>query len=196
MAASKKKKSEVDDLLLEAAESEKSVDEELDSDKIIGVTAMVNKSRELQQLIASKEQELADAKEKLRVLLQVEIPESMDDMGVAHIKTTTGLTVTIKSDLKANISKENQSAAFAWLEKNGFADIIKGEVVVPFDRGQIKEKRALCEKLRKQGLQPVDRENIHWQTLRAFVKEQIEQGTNVPMDVFGVYQFREAVIKN
>jgi hypothetical protein len=195
--ATKKAKEEasgIDDLLLgQVAEDQRP--KAIDDEKLAGLTELVNQTRQIEEQIAALNDQVKARSERLRILKQIEIPETMDSLGVAQIKTTTGLVVTVKDDLKASISKERQAEAYQWLEDNGCIDIVKSEVVVGFDRGTIDNKRKFCEFLAKKGLPYQDKETIHWQTLRAFVKEQLEQGANLPMEAFGVFQFREAVIK-
>jgi hypothetical protein len=38
-------------------------------------------------------------------------------------------------------------------------------------------------------------ETVHPSTLKAFVKEQLAVGTAVPFDLFGIYPYSRAIIK-
>ena len=52
--------------------------------------------------------------------------------------------------------------------------------------------KALAE---KEGYVPQQNTSIHYQTLRAFVRERVEAGDEFPMDLFGAYVGQRAVIK-
>jgi hypothetical protein len=40
-----------------------------------------------------------------------------------------------------------------------------------------------------------DKEGVHAQTLKAFIKEQMAKGVDVPLELFGAYPYSKAVIK-
>ena len=86
-----------------------------------------------------------------------------------------------------DISEENKVEAHGWLRKNGFDDIIKNDIICSFGRGQEEVATNLLNKLTEAGENPIQKSDIHWQTLRAFVKEQIQKGSDIPQDKFGVY---------
>ena len=45
------------------------------------------------------------------------------------------------------------------------------------------------------GLHPEQTESVHSSTLRAFVKERVENRDNFPMDLFGAFTGQRAVLK-
>jgi len=47
----------------------------------------------------------------------------------------------------------------------------------------------------KAGFSPEQKRDIHPQTLKAFVRDQVESGNEFPMDVFGAYVGQRANIK-
>jgi hypothetical protein len=77
--------------------------------------------------------------------------------------------------------------AFDWLRQNGFGDLIKNNVTLTFGRNEDSTAKNLVEDLRKKGHNVNQTEKVEPMTLKAFVKEQIQQGKNVPSDIFGVY---------
>ena len=83
-----------------------------------------------------------------------------------------------------------------WLEENEFGDIIKHDVKVSFLKGE-DEKAArftawVQANLPKQKVD--DKKFVHPQTLGAFVREQMQQGVDLPEE-FGVVVLTKAVIK-
>jgi hypothetical protein len=103
------------------------------------------------------------------------------------ITLSSGSKVSIQEVYKAHISEENKPDVFAWLRENGFDDIIKNDIVVTFGRGEEDNATELYQRLRDEGQAPVQKSGVHPSTLKAFVKEQINKGANLPRDKFGVY---------
>jgi hypothetical protein len=60
-------------------------------------------------------------------------------------------------------------------------------VSVPFGRGEDEKANQLLRNLDKEGFQPDQRMWVEPMTLKAFVREQIRNGTPVPEDLFGVF---------
>ena len=54
----------------------------------------------------------------------------------------------------------------------------------------------LSERLRAMGLQPSLDQSVHAQTLKAFLKEQLAMGTNIPLDLFGARPVWTAKLSN
>ena len=82
-----------------------------------------------------------------------------------------------------------------WLIKHGFGDIIKREVTAKFGKNDDKWKLAV-EALQAKGIEIDTKEAVHHSTLRAFAKEQMEQGTDIPVDLFGLYSgFKSKIAK-
>jgi len=49
--------------------------------------------------------------------------------------------------------------------------------------------------LQSNGLDPEQKEAVHPSTLKAFVKEQIEKGSEIPSETFGIFIGQKTVIK-
>lgn len=88
--------------------------------------------------------------------------------------------IEIKPYYKANIPAENEAKAFAWLEKNKHGDMIKGTYTVSFGRGEEKQRKKFEALLKKGGYEYSYKFGVPWNTLTAFVKEQIEVYNRTP----------------
>lgn len=131
---------------------------------------------------------------KFDKLVGVTIPEMMEASGMDEIKMADGSKVTIKSDVKASISTERKPAAFDWLEQNGFGGLIKSDISVEFSREELEAANELVDELTEKGHNALLNRNVHAATLKSFVKEQLEAGTNIPVDLFGVFEYKVAKI--
>lgn len=140
--------------------------------------------------------ELQAAKEALRHISENVMPTIMDEAGQADNISVDGIKITIRTAIRGSIPKRNEVKAFTWLEKHGHARIIKRQFVIDFgkddDRWANKFERDLAQ--RKRPLNTKRKKTVHPNTLQAFVKGQLEEGTAIPMDTFGVFRQRFATV--
>lgn len=144
--------------------------------------------------IEKAEQALKGLKQERQKLTTELIPGVMDEMGVDRLDVD-GVTVTRKLIVSASISDEKREQAFGWLRENGLDDIIKNDVVVSFGRGEDNAAKNAVGILREQGFDPDVKTHIHPMTLKAFVKERVEDGKPIDLDLFGAYVVNAAEIR-
>lgn len=147
------------------------------------------------------EQEIADLealiKLKKEVLRQVNetIVTLMEERGVKSIKMSDGNSVDIKPFYTGSISEDNKEAAFEWLRKEGYDDIIKNQVVIKFGRAEDDKADKLFSDLASKGLDADRNVKVEPMTLKGFIREMIENGKDIPMDTFGVFVGHKINIK-
>ncbi len=138
------------------------------------------------EVVKAKEQELTDAKETARVLREETRPNAMMELELKRLDLESGQKITVKQDVYASIPAASKDDAFKWLTKNGFGGLIKVDLITPFGKSEQKRAITLADQLIKKGYDTNMNENIHWQTLRAFLNEQIAAGNKkLPLDLFG-----------
>jgi hypothetical protein len=149
----------------------------------------------------SLEDEIRDAEDHIKALKQQKhslateiIPNLMDQMGVERLDVD-GVSVVRKNIVHASIPAARRDEAFEWLRANNCDDIIKNDVICSFSRGQDNEVGHMVAQLREQGYDPQQKTHIHPMTLKAFVRERIENGKDINLDLFGAYILNTAEIK-
>ena len=165
------------------AESAITVDTAVSSD----IAKSCNKLLETQKEIDKLEDKLKTFKTTETTLSEQTIPNLMQQAGVSLIKLKDGSSVEIKPFYAARIPSSKIEEAFEWLRVNGHGDLIKNNVMLTFGRKQDNEAKSLVAELREKGHNVKQAEKVEPMTLKAFVKEQIQGGKNVPADLFGVY---------
>ena len=165
------------------AESAITVDTAVSSD----IAKSCNKLLETQKEIDKLEDKLKTFKTTETTLSEQTIPNLMQQAGVSLIKLKDGSSVEIKPFYAARIPSSKVEEAFEWLRTNGHGDLIKNNVMLTFGRKQDNEAKSLVAELREKGHNVKQAEKVEPMTLKAFVKEQIQGGKNVPADLFGVY---------
>ena len=146
--------------------------------------------------VEQAELNLKEAKERARVLREETIPSAMQELGLEELKLDTGEKLTVKQDVYASIPTAQKDAAFQWLEDNGFGGLIKVEVTADYRKGEAEVAMALYKELQERGLQVEFGQSVHAQTLKAFLREQLAAGANVPLDLFGARPVWTAKITN
>lgn len=164
--------------------------------EIATISRMISTLRQMKDRVARMEIELKAQKEAYVKLSQQDLPEAMRIAGMAEFTTTDGNKVSIKDDIYAAISEANKAKAFAWLTEHNFGDLIKTSVDVNFGRGEHDKVSDLLKNLQEHGYQNYGlKEGVHPQTLKAFLREQIANGMDVPLELFSAFQFKEVVFK-
>lgn len=147
----------------------------------------------LESKVSALEEELKAAKEKLRIQSEEIVPALMAELGLAEIKDNEGHKITVKPIYRGTATPE----ALKWLKQEGFEDIIKAEINVPFGRGALKEEEfeKIVQGLEKMKVKFSIDETVHHSTLSAFLKEQITAGTAVPLEDFKAFIGSKAIVK-
>jgi hypothetical protein len=147
------------------------------------------------------EAKIEDVEKTLKVLkqekqrLSVElIPQLMVEMGIERIDVD-GVTVTRKMLVSASIPEERRDEAFSWLRENGLDDIIKNDVVLSFGKGEDNMAGHAVGLLKQEGFDPSVKTHVHPMTLKAFVRERVEGGKPINLDLFGAFITNAAEIK-
>ena len=158
-------------------------------------STLANKQLLLAQELATLEEAVKAKKEELRLTSEQELPEAMQTAGLTEIVLSTGEKITITEFYNAHISKANQETAYQWLVQNGHEGLIKNEVSLKFGREEDLIAQETVQALKARGLAPEIRQSVHPSTLKAFVKEQLTSGRDIPTEPFGIYIGSKAIIK-
>jgi hypothetical protein len=144
----------------------------------------------LQRQIDAWEEAASAAKARLMALRTREIPEAMANAGLGSVMSLdTGEVITIGEIITGNLPKEGEerTAALDALISIGGEAIIKTEVVAQFPKGQYERAEAARNALMTIGIDASINETVHHATLKSFVKERVEGGEAVPLEVLGLY---------
>ena len=119
----------------------------------------------------------------------------MSEMGLSQLKLMDGSSVDVKPYYAANISLKNKEVAYNWLRSNGLGDIIKNEITVSFGRNEDNKAAEYANLAKGQGYQPTQKLKVEPMTLKALVRERIENGKEMPTDIFNVFVGNRTTIK-
>jgi len=163
-------------------------------EKLSGVQKIAAKQLDLQLAVEIGEKALKDLKKELFDVETKEFPDALRELGLTGLTLETGESVEIKSFVSASISKARAPEAHKWLIDHGHGDIIKVILTVDLGRDELMKSQAMAE-LNSIGLKPVTKESVHAGTLKVFVREQVEAGQSIPLELFGAFLGQKATIK-
>ena len=167
---------------------EKDQTEVLDrTENIKSLADQVKKLRDLEDQVKAEEQALKDKEKEIERISGEVIPTLLSEMGLSSLKLADGSAVDGKPYYSANISLKNRESAYSWLRQNGLGDIIKNEISVSFGRGEDNKAAEYANLAKGQGYQPTQKLKVEPMTLKALVRERIENGKDMPMDIFNVF---------
>jgi len=159
----------------------------LSNEQLAEVADLATRQLNIEHEIESLESALEAKKESLNQIQQSLLPEAMLALGMQSFKLNDGTCVLVEKFYSAKIPDEMQSAAFKWLRDNGHGSLIKRNITCKFGKGEDEVAERIKSLLIKSNVVPEDKTSVHPQTLKAFVREQSEDGKPLPTDLLGVY---------
>jgi len=169
---------------------------DIDQDSVKSISEKCNHLNQLKKQIEEEEEKLSLLKSKARDFEERIIPEMMQEAGVSLLKLKDGSTVEVKPFYAAKIPESRVEEAFSWLRANGHEDLIKNTITTSFDKGQDNQVSELINVCEKFGFNYNQKQKVEPMTLKAFVREQVEGGKELPFDMFGVYIANKTKITN
>ena len=136
--------------------------------------------------IVQLEDQLKEKKEAARKLSEEDIPQFLAEKGLSSITLDNGTEVKITEEVRPGVKVANRPYVYSWLRDNGYGDLIKSNVSVSFGMGEDSQAIKLKAAIQDLGMVSNEKEDVHYQTMKAFVTEQHKKGVSLP-DEFGVY---------
>lgn len=161
-------------------------------DRLERLSALAEQLRAAQIALYLADCTMKDAEDKERRLREIDIPELMKECNMKEFKLRNGVKIKVEPDLKCGLPKEDIAArerAMAWLRDKGLGGIIKTVVAVGFGKGDESRAKIAAEALRQANFIPEVNEDVHWQTLKATIKEERQKGNHVPPELFSLFEY-------
>lgn len=168
----------------------------LSQEGVTRVTRLAVKLNELQAQKALLQLKMDELSQEIERTENDLLPAAMDEIGMAEFKLVDGSKIVVQPITRASIPKGREDAAFAWLRGNNAGSLIKREISLSLGKGLDQKANEVVHFLREQGFDPKDKEAVAWNTLTAWVKEQLSSGANLPKDLLGIWVGRKAKITN
>ena len=142
------------------------------------------------------EENVSKLKESLKQIKENDLPDMMSSLNMDQFKLTDGTVIAIKDDVFTSIKADKNIEALQWLDDNGLGDIIKHKISISFNRGDHEDAEKFKEMFNGSFKQELDEKStVHPQTLKATVKEMVNNGQTLPDTLFNVYEAKIANVK-
>ena len=151
------------------------------------LSSQVVKLKKLEDELAEVEAHVKELKKQIDMVGGEVIPTMMQEMNISTMKLADGSAVEVKPVYGASIPVAKKEEAFKWLRDNDLGDLIKNEVTVSFGRNEDNKASNYANLAQGQGYQPVQKLKVEPMTLKALVGERIENGLDMPSELFNVF---------
>lgn len=165
-------------------------------DSLSRLSKLAQEQLDAEASVAAAEAALLRAQDKLKDLAERQIPELMEEVGMASYKTKTGLSIEVEEKYRVSPPKNRREECWAWLRANGAVALLKRKVEVEFGKGEDEKAEALFKTLTKDHTLVTDETSVHPQTLAAYVKKGMRDGKAIPSDIFGIYVQKSAKVSS
>lgn len=166
---------------------------QISDEKLKRLSTLANTQLLIEQEISKTEFKLEDLKKKQEEVSQKLIPELMNEIGMAEFTLKSGAKVKVKKFYSGNLGEKNPRAkeGMQWLTEHGFSALIKKEFILDLGRNPSIDYdviRTIINKAFKDNsnleFKTEVKEGVHHKTLTGFMKEQIEAGNELPLELF------------
>jgi hypothetical protein len=167
----------------------------LDDGKLDAVSRLANEAANLENKIAELEVLRKETQSALHKITDERLPEALEEMGLQKFTLVDGSEIAIKPIYSASIPSSRKEEAFQWLRDHDFGDLVKNNVTVTFGRGEDEDAKDFVGLCSQKGYTPNQLEKVESMTLKAWLRERVEAGDAVPLDLFGAFISQRATIK-
>jgi len=162
-------------------------------DKLTQVKALADLLVAAETNVTACEAQFTQAKETRRRIQEDDLPELMRELGLKEVALEDGSKVAVVDEVSCAITVERRPAAHAWLTSHGFGGLIKSAITIEFGRDEFEKAKTYVAEIEQltEHRAELD-EAVHPATLKAFLKEQLEAGTPLPTELFGMRAYSKA----
>lgn len=160
-----------------------------DDQALKDIATMAAQLEEKQAEVAEAEATLKELQKEERRLAEKDLPERLLEVGMEKFTLSDGTEISVKEDMKMSLPKnpEKRAAAAQWLKDHGLDTLVKEEVKT-YDSDEAKKA------LDQLGVAYEVEENMHTGAVKSALKELQDEGVDVPLEMFGGYEYRRAKV--
>ena len=167
-------------------------------DKLEALSKLCGEYKSLEREIEDIEEKLKLRKKDLEEVSRVKIPAILNATGLSEVKLSTGEKLKVEDKIQASIADKNYTVAYRNMIQAEGGDsgaevkidsLFKSQVVLD------EVSDAVLDLLLEHDIPYNTVRSIHWQTLRKYCKERLENGLTIPEGI-SVFQYQETKISN
>ena len=178
------------------------------SNSLGAITEMGQEMFNLQKEINELNDLLKQKKQSLMKLAEQDLPDLMQELNVKDFTLNNGAKCEIEDITSGSIPSTGaiirakgddrneleirQQRCFDWLRANNAGSLIKSNVEVQFGKDEDKACNDFTNELRERNMFYSRATSVHHKSLNSLIRERLEQGKDVPHDLFKLYVGRRA----
>jgi hypothetical protein len=175
---------------------EEIAEEEIDESGLKKLTELAGLLGMEKAQLAKEENAVKERKDNIKQYEERLIPDLMEQLDLANFTTHGGVVIKIEDFLRTSIAAARKLEAFKWLRDHGYGGIIKNTVSITFGKGEDQAAEVLMKAMAKEYPDKSSAaRTVAAPTLKATMKGLLEEGEDVPKDLFGIFQGKRAKIK-
>lgn len=167
---------------------------EKENDTLLKLRGYAEAQLRMQEVLDKLELLTKAAQAEFKDLTETIIPELMEACGVPSIALSENTSIEAKQKVTASMSKEKAPAGCQWLIENGHGAIVKNQVTMNFGVREQEKADLVVKALVKMGYAPQKTMSVHHSTLSAWAREQLENGEELPYELFGIYNRKVSTV--
>jgi|TARA_X000001382_G_scaffold119748_1_gene100815 hypothetical protein len=168
--------------------------ESTDTGRLSNVSDLASKIIQMENKVSFLEEELKSSKKQLLELTDQDLPAAMEEINMESFTLSDGSEVKVVPTYGGTIRADDRPQAHQWLRDNGYGDIVKNTISANFGMGEDNLAKDFYQSALDRGFQVDKKEAVHPMTLKSFVKEMTENGSEFPSDLFGAFIGKKAKI--
>jgi|TARA_R100001015_G_C4609018_1_gene164278 hypothetical protein len=168
--------------------------ESTDTGRLSNVSDLASKIIQMENKVQFLEEELKSSKKQLLELTDQDLPAAMEEINMESFTLSDGSEVKVVPTYGGTIRADDRPQAHQWLRENGYGDIVKNTISANFGMGEDNLAKDFYQSALDRGFQVDKKEAVHPMTLKSFVKEMTENGSEFPSDLFGAFIGKKAKI--
>lgn len=168
--------------------------EEIDPQKLLSIAQLAKQIEEEEQGMARLLAEMEEAKKRHTKLTTIDLPDVMEACNMETFVTNDGLAVKVEKKTRTSLPAARIEAGCDWLEEHDSGAIVKRVVSIAFNKEDEDKAKMMTEILGNTFPETQQKRSVHPSTLNSHIRQMIEQGMDVDLDLFGVFEQRVAKI--
>ena len=168
--------------------------ESTDTGRLSNVSTLASKIIQMENKVKFLEEELKPSKKELLELTDQDLPAAMEEINMESFTLSDGSEVKVIPTYGGTIRADDRPQAHTWLRDNGYGDLVKNTISANFGMGEDNLAKDFYQSALDRGFQVDKKEAVHPMSLKSWVKEMTENGSEFPSDLFGAFIGKKAKI--
>lgn len=144
------------------------------------IASLVQTVHDIDVQLAKHATEVDALNKRRNAIVMGDLPTLFDSAGVDNVTLADGTKVKVDTQYHPNVLVADKPKLFAWLRKNGNGSLIKTDYSIRFGKGEEAQAAKFEKLLGKERVTYTRKEDVHAQTLKAFVREAMEKKVKLP----------------